>query len=129
MASSEGIESHTNHVLSPLDGEDRNVRGTGIVSTDEGRLSRPDIDLKPNSPSFARERSYTFGTPSGEVQFRRPIMNVKGNQLKILVYILNKIKTTQVEIKTQMTLGHRSRALVYHPISQIGYKQPSIVAL
>ena len=73
MASS--IESHINHVLSPLDGEeqeDRNVGDTEIVSTDEGCLSRPDIDLEPNSPSFVCERSYTFGTPSVEVQFRRP---------------------------------------------------------
>ena len=73
MASS--IESHINHVLSPLDGEeqeDRNVRDTEIVSTDEGRLSRPDIDLEPNSPSFVRERSYTFGTLSGEVAISSP---------------------------------------------------------
>ena len=84
--------------------EDQNVRETEIVSTDEGHLSHPYIDLESNSPSFVRKRSYTFGIPSREVQFCRPTHyeHVR-NQLKILVYILNKIKTTQVEIKTQVT--------------------------
>ena len=67
-------ESYIDHVLSPSDGEqqqEQNVRDPGIVSTDEGRLPRPSPDLEPSSPSFVRERSFTFGTPSGEVQFRR----------------------------------------------------------
>ena len=110
MASS--IESHVNRVLSPLEEEeqeDRNVRDTKIVSTDEGRLSRPDIDLEPNSPSFVRERSLTFGTPSGEVQFRRPTHyeHIGEPAQDPRVYILNKIKATKVEIKIRMTLGFK----------------------
>ena len=110
MASS--IESHINHVLSPLEEEeqeDRNVRDTKIVSTDEGRLSCPDIDFEPNSPSFVRERSYTFGTPSGEVQFRRltHYEHIGGPAQDPRVYILNKIKATKVEIKIRMTLGFK----------------------
>ena len=68
-----GEEPVINYDLSPSDGEqeESNVRDPGIVSADEGRLSRPNPDLGPSSPSFVRERSFTFGTPSGEVQVRR----------------------------------------------------------
>ena len=68
-----GEEPGINYYLSPSDGEqeESDVRDPGIVSADEGRLPRPNPDLGPNSPSFVRERSFTFGTPSGEVQFRR----------------------------------------------------------
>ena len=37
-----------------------------------GRFPRPNPDLRPNSPSFVHETSFAYGTPSGEVLFRRP---------------------------------------------------------
>lgn len=68
-----GEEPSINYPLSPSDGEaeERDVRDPGTVSVDEGRLPLSDPDLRPNSPSFVPERSFTYGTPSGEVQFRR----------------------------------------------------------
>ena len=69
MASSD--DPGTDHALSP-DGEQvEYVRYPGIVSADEGRFPRPNPDLRPDSPSFVRDRSFTLGTPSGEVLFRR----------------------------------------------------------
>ena len=41
------------------------------MSADEGRFPRHNPDLRPNAPSFVRERSFTLGTPSGEVLYRR----------------------------------------------------------
>ena len=61
------------NIMSPEDGEqtESNVRDRGTVSVFEGRFPRPNPDLRPDSPSFVHEASFAYGTPSGEVQFRR----------------------------------------------------------
>ena len=69
MASSD--DPGTDHALSPDGEQGEYVRDPWIVSADEGRFPRPNPDLRPHSPSFVRDRSFTLGTPSGEVLFRR----------------------------------------------------------
>ena len=67
-------DPNVDNVLSPEDGvqQESNVGDQGIVSVGEGRFPRPNPDLRPNSPSFVHETSFAYGTPSGEVLFRRP---------------------------------------------------------
>ena len=64
-----GIEN----IMFPEDGEqtESNVRDQGTVSVVEGRFPCPNPDLRPDSPSFVHDASFAYGTPSGEVQFRR----------------------------------------------------------
>ena len=69
MASSD--DPGTDHALSPDGEQEEYVRDPVILSADEGRFPRPNPDLRPNSPSFVRDRSFSLGTPNGEVLFRR----------------------------------------------------------
>ena len=105
-----GEEPGINFDLSPSDGEqeESNVRDPGIFSVDESRLACPNPDLGPNSPSPVRERSFIFGTPSGEVRFRRSDhYEHEREPAQELMYIMVKTKVFRVEIKKQMILRRR----------------------
>ena len=66
-----GEEPGINHVGSPSAAEmESNDGDQGNVSASEGCYPQSAPDLRPSSPSFVPERSFSFATPSGEVQFR-----------------------------------------------------------
>ena len=66
-----GEEPGINYVGSPSAAEmESNDGERGNVSASEGCYPQPAPDLRPSSPSFIPERSFSFATPSGEVQFR-----------------------------------------------------------
>ena len=66
-----GEEPGINHVGSPSAAEmESNDGERGNVSASEGCYPQSAPDLRPSSPSFVPERSFSFATPSGEVQFQ-----------------------------------------------------------
>ena len=66
-----GEEPGINYVGSPSAAEmESNGGERGNVSASEGCYPQSAPDLRPSSPSFVPERSFSFATPSGEVQFQ-----------------------------------------------------------